>query len=93
VSTDRSVCQPPDVRMQGDFVVTVETLVRWSCRDLIPPEPELKWIHQLDYGEGWKGGGCMQHQVNVRCERRTVIKGFRRKNGSSLVGNQSRIHI
>jgi len=36
--------------MQGDFKVTVETLVRHWCRALLPsPDVPLKYIHQLDY--------------------------------------------
>jgi hypothetical protein len=41
--------QPPDVRMQGNFVVTVETLVRHYCPLDAPPSLALKYIHQLDY--------------------------------------------
>ncbi len=44
--------KPHDVRMNGDFDVTIEKIVKhhlscgqpadWQC-------PSLKWIHQLDY--------------------------------------------
>ncbi|GAB5036284.1 zinc metalloprotease pitrilysin subfamily a, partial [Nannochloropsis oceanica] len=41
--------KPPDVRMQGAFVVTVENLVRHYCPLDAPPSLALKYIHQLDY--------------------------------------------
>jgi 23S rRNA-/tRNA-specific pseudouridylate synthase len=38
--------KPCDVRMDGNFEVTVEKLVSlWTSR----PESSLKWVHQLDY--------------------------------------------
>lgn len=42
--------QPPDVRMTGDFDVTVERLIRHWHGGIATPEVGLKWVHQLDMG-------------------------------------------
>lgn len=40
--------QPTDVRMDGEFDVTVEKLIRHWCPTLA--DKHLKWVHQLDFG-------------------------------------------
>lgn len=48
--------KPPDVRMDGDFDVTVEKLLRkWLSEVYDKPVPETKWIHQLDFSTS----GCL----------------------------------
>lgn len=44
-----SVTQPTDVRMDGDFDLTIEKLIRHWCPQLAGKD--LKWVHQLDFGE------------------------------------------
>lgn len=48
--------KPADVRMDGNFDVTVEKLIRHWCPTL--EEKDLKWVHQLDFG-AWTAALCV----------------------------------
>lgn len=70
--------KPPDVRLDGDFPVTVETLLpHWDSALIGAP---LKWVHQLDFATS--GLLCVgltreaAHAASEAFKRRTVDKEY-----------------
>mmetsp|Transcript_962 Transcript_962/g.1201 ORF Transcript_962/g.1201 Transcript_962/m.1201 type:complete len:376 (-) Transcript_962:147-1274(-) len=65
--------KPNDVRMSGDFDITVEKLIHYWCPEL--SETKLRWIHQLDYATS--GVLCVGLNPETTCEACKLFE-FRR---------------